>query len=85
MAVPPSSAKRAPGENETEREQAMDSGGWNWAIIDILLPAILVIVLVWALLRNRASRRTIDESERGTRNAYDREEERRRSGDDGVA
>ena len=85
MAVPPASAKRAPGKNETEREQAMDSGGWNWAIIDILLPAILLVVLVWAVLRNRSSRRTIERSERGTSDAYDREEEKRRSGDDGVA
>jgi hypothetical protein len=63
----------------------MDLGGWNWAIIDILLPALLVVVLLWALLRNRSSRREIDESERGTRDAYDREEEARRSGDDGGA
>ena len=85
MAATPGAAKRAAGENETTREQTMGSGGWNWAIIDILLPAILLVVLVWVLLRNRSSRRTIDESERGTRDAYDREEERRRSGDDGVA
>jgi hypothetical protein len=73
------------GENEAVREQAMGSGGWNWAIIDILLPAVLLIVLVWAVLRNRSSRRTIDESERGTREVYREEEEKRRSGDDGVA
>ena len=85
MAATSGAAKRAAGENETNREQAMDSGGWNWAIIDILLPAILLVVLVWAVLRNRASRRTIERSERGTSDAYDREEEKRRSGDDGVA
>ena len=60
----------------------MDSGGWNWAIVDILLPAILVIVILWAFLRNRASRGRMDETERGTRDVYDREEEARRSGDD---
>jgi hypothetical protein len=85
MAAPPVSAKRAPGENQTVEEQVMDSSGWNWAIMDILLPAILLIVLVWAVLRNRSSRRTIDESERGTREVYREEEEKRRSGDDGVA
>ena len=63
----------------------MDSGGWNWALMDILLPAILVIVLLWALLRNRASRRSMDETERGTRDVYREEEEARRSGDDGSA
>jgi membrane protein implicated in regulation of membrane protease activity len=61
----------------------MDSGGWNWAIIDILLPAILVVVLLWAFLRNRSSRREIDRSEQATRDLYREEEERRRSGDDG--
>ena len=60
----------------------MDSCGWDWAIIDILLPAILVIVLLWALLRNRASRRNMDETERATRDVYDEEEAARRSGDD---
>jgi predicted MFS family arabinose efflux permease len=63
----------------------MDSGGWNWAILDIVGPAILVIVLLWAVLRNRASRRSRNETERGTREVYREEEERRRSGDDGRA
>ena len=63
----------------------MDLGGWSWAVMDILLPAILIIVIVWAILRNRASRRSSDETERGTRDAYDREEDARRSGDDGRA
>jgi hypothetical protein len=63
----------------------MDLGGWNWAVIDILLPAVLVIVLLWAILRNRSSRRDVDESERGTREVYREEEEKRRSGDDSHA
>ena len=63
----------------------MDSGGWNWAIMDIVGPAILVVVIIWAIMRNRSSRRTIDESERGTRDVYREEEEKRRSGDDGRA
>lgn len=63
----------------------MDTGGWNWAILDIVGPAILIIVIAWAVLRNRASRGGMDQTERGTRDAYDREEEARRSGDDGVA
>jgi predicted MFS family arabinose efflux permease len=63
----------------------MDSGGWNWAFMDIVGPAILIIVIAWAILRNRASRRSMDETERGTRDVYRAEEEARRSGDDGRA
>jgi hypothetical protein len=60
----------------------MDSGGWNWALLDILGPAILIVVIAWAILRNRSSRRNVDETERGTRDVYRQEEEARRSGDD---
>jgi predicted MFS family arabinose efflux permease len=60
----------------------MDSGGWSWTILDIAAPAILVLVVIWAILRNRASRHNPDETERGTSDVYDREEEARRSGDD---
>jgi hypothetical protein len=63
----------------------MDSGGWNWMLMDIVAPAILAIVIIWAIVRNRASKRSQNETERGTRAVYREEEERRRSGDDGVA
>jgi hypothetical protein len=63
----------------------MDSGGWSWVLMDIVAPAILIVAILWAILRNRASRQSVDETERGTRDAYDREEEARRSGDDGHA
>ena len=46
---------------------------------------ILIIVIAWAILRNRASRRSMDETEQGTRDVYREEEEKRRSGDDGRA
>jgi hypothetical protein len=85
MAVPRGAAKRRSGKDQQAGERAMDSGGWNWAIMDILLPAILIVVIAWAILRNRASRRSLDETERGTREAYREEEEKRRSGDDGRA
>ena len=62
----------------------MDSGGWSWVLLDIVAPAVLIAVIVWAILRNRASRRSEEETERGTRDVYREEEERRRSGDDGV-
>ena len=63
----------------------MDSGGWNWVLLDIVAPAVLIVVLVWAILRNRASKRSEDLTERAARDVYREEEERRRSGDDGVA
>jgi predicted MFS family arabinose efflux permease len=63
----------------------MDSGGWNWAFLDIVGPALLIIAIAWAILRNRKSRHSFDETERGTREVYREEEERRRSGDDGRA
>jgi hypothetical protein len=63
----------------------MDLGGANWAIIDIVGPLLLAAVLLWALLRNRRSRRgDADRSEQATRDAYNLEEEARRR-DDGAA
>ena len=55
--------------------------GW---LIDIVLPAILFIVLIWLVIKARsnrdapANRRT----EEGTRELYAEEEERRREGTD---
>jgi hypothetical protein len=61
----------------------MDLGGGNWAIINIVGPLLLAAVLLWVLLRNRASRRRdADRTERGTRDLYREEEEKRRTGDD---
>jgi membrane protein implicated in regulation of membrane protease activity len=59
----------------------MDLGGANWAIINIVGPAILALVLLWAVLRNRKSRDKRNESERGTSDLYDREEAARREDD----
>ena len=60
----------------------MDSGGGHWAIINIVGPLLLAAVLLWALLRNRKSRRSEADTERATRDLYREEEEKRRSGDD---
>ena len=53
----------------------MDSGGFNWALINIVGPLLLLIVLAWALLRNRkSSQAEIDRTEQATRDLY-REED----------
>jgi hypothetical protein len=61
----------------------MDLGGGNWAILNIVGPLLLAAVLLWALLRNRRSRKPdVDTTEQATRDLYREEEEKRRSGDD---
>ena len=60
----------------------MDEGQW-W-IIDIIGPAILLVVLIWLVIRVR-SRRTDAQDQRveqGTRDLYREEEQRRREGSD---
>jgi membrane protein implicated in regulation of membrane protease activity len=52
-----------------------------WWLIDIVLPAILLIVLIWLVMRRR-SNRTTGETEAGTRELYRDEEQRRRDGTD---
>jgi hypothetical protein len=53
----------------------------QWWLIDVVGPAILLIVLVWLVLRSRSNRSSI-ETEAGTRDLYREEEERRRDGTD---
>lgn len=61
----------------------MDWAGGNWAILNIVGPLVLAAVLLWALLRNRRSRKIdTDTTEQATRDLYREEEEKRRSGDD---
>ena len=52
----------------------MDSGGFNWSILTILGPLLIVIVLAWAMLRNRKERGGVDRTEASTRDLY-REED----------
>ena len=63
----------------------MDTGAAGWGLQTIIGGLLLAAVLLWAVLRNRSSRRDVDRSERGARDVYDRSEEVRRSGDDGSA
>ena len=53
-------------------------------IMDIIGPAILLIVLIWLVIRVRSNRdtRANRRTEEGTRELYAEEEERRREGTD---
>lgn len=53
----------------------------QWWIIDVIGPAILLIVLIWLVMRRR-SNRTDAYTEAATRDLYRDEEERRREGTD---
>ena len=60
----------------------MDEGQW-W-IIDIIGPAILLVVLIWLVIRVRSRRNDAENqrAEQGTRDLYREEEQRRREGTD---
>ena len=55
----------------------------QWWIIDILLPAILLLVLVWLVMRRRSTGKT-GRTEQATRDLYREEEQRRREGTDDL-
>ncbi len=61
----------------------MDTGGGIWSILVIVAPIVLAIVLAWALLHNRSSRREEQHTEEATRRMYDEQgaEDERREGD----
>ena len=54
-----------------------------WWIIDIILPAVLVIALVWLAMR-RSSTGKSGRTEQATDQLYREEEERRREGTDDL-
>ena len=63
----------------------------SWWIIDIIGPAILLIILVWLVMRRRSNRSerelsqgTGDGTEAATRDLYAEEEQRRREGTDDL-
>ena len=53
-------------------------------VMDIIAPAILLIVLIWLVIRVRSNRNSSANrrAEEGTRELYAEEEERRREGTD---
>ena len=59
----------------------MDSGGFNWGMITIIAPILMVIVFAWAVMKNRKSKIPMDRTEAGTRELY-REEDAAHRNDD---
>jgi uncharacterized membrane protein len=55
-----------------------------WTIMDIVGPAILLVLLIWVVLRQRRRKGEAPEdvTERGTREVYAEEEKMRREGTD---
>ena len=55
-----------------------------WWVMDIVGPAILLIVLIWLVISVRSKRNTPENrrAEEGTRELYAEEEKRRREGTD---
>jgi hypothetical protein len=56
-------------------------GHANWWVMDIIGPAILLIVLVWLVMRRRSTGKT-GRTEQATSELYAEEEARRREGTD---
>ena len=57
----------------------------QWTLVDIVGPAILLILLIWLAIRwgnNRGRSRENQRAEEGTRELYAEEEARRREGTD---
>jgi hypothetical protein len=56
----------------------------QWWIIDVIAPAILLVILIWLVIRVRTNRKAppMSETKEGTRQLYAEEEERRREGTD---
>ena len=55
----------------------------QWWIIDIVGPAILLIVLIWLVMRRRSSGKT-GRTEQAMHDLYREEEQRRREGTDDL-
>jgi len=56
----------------------------QWWIIDVIAPAILLVILIWLVIRVRTNRKAppMSQTKEGTRELYAEEEERRREGTD---
>ena len=54
-----------------------------WWLIDIVGPAVLLIILVWLVMRGRSSGKS-GRTEQATHDLYTEEDERRREGTDDL-
>ena len=61
----------------------MSADGLQWWIIDIILPAVLLIALVWLVMRRGSTGKT-GRTEQATDELYKEEEQRRREGTDAA-
>ena len=59
----------------------MDTGGFNWSIMNVVGPILLLVALLWLVLRRNKSRST-EYTEHKTDDVYEEEERRRREGTD---
>lgn len=59
----------------------MDTGGFNWSLMTIVGPLLLLAVLLWLVLRRNKSRKTRFTDEK-TDDLYAEGERRRRAGTD---
>ena len=57
-----------------------------WGLMNIIAPAVLVVVLIWLVIKVRRKPGTRDDArtEAGTREVYREEEQRRREGTDDL-
>jgi hypothetical protein len=53
-----------------------------WTVVTVVGPILLILVLAWAIMRNRKARTPNQVTEAGTRRVYEEEEQRRRDGTD---
>lgn len=62
----------------------MDLAGLEWGILTILGPILIIIVVIWAIMRNRKADRpgSVERTEAATHELYDEEEIERRHEDE---
>ena len=64
----------------------MDQGGSSWSLLTIIGPLLILIVLAWAVMRNKKKSRPedIERTEAATRELYREEDAAHRGEDDRV-
>ncbi len=58
----------------------MSFSGFNWSLLTVIGPLLLIAAIAWAVLRNRTSKQSMDMTEQATRDLY-KEEDRAHKGD----